>query len=60
VDLSLRYALSNPLLNTAALGLSNLEHVKTAISSFERGPLSARALEKVALAQAGFSEKDGA
>jgi aryl-alcohol dehydrogenase-like predicted oxidoreductase len=54
VDLALRYTLSNPLLHTLALGLSSLEHVKAAIASFERGPLSARALEAVAKVQASF------
>ncbi|MES2184144.1 MAG: aldo/keto reductase [Pseudomonadota bacterium] len=54
VDLSLRYALSNPLLSTAALGLSSLEHLQVGISSFERGPLGAKALERVAQVQASF------
>ncbi len=54
VDLSLRYGLSNPLLSTTALGLSSLEHLKTGIASFERGPLSARALDMIAQVQAGL------
>jgi aryl-alcohol dehydrogenase-like predicted oxidoreductase len=59
VDLSLRYALSNPLLSTMALGLSSLEHLRVGIASFERGPLSAKALEMVARVQAAHAGAEG-
>lgn len=55
VDLALRYALSNPLLSTMALGLSSLEQLRVAITSFEHGPLSAAALDKAAQVQASFA-----
>ena len=55
VDLALRYTLSNPLLSTLALGLSSLEQLQLAVASFERGPLSARALEMVSRVQASLN-----
>lgn len=56
VDLALRYALSNPLLSTLALGLSSLEQLQMAVASFERGPLSATALEMVTRVQASLAD----
>ena len=55
VDLALRYTLSNPLLSTLALGLSSLEQLQLAVASFERGPLSASALESVSRVQASLT-----
>ncbi len=47
VEASLRFALSNPAVSTVLLGYSSLEHLETAAAAVAKGPLPARALDRL-------------
>ncbi len=47
VEASLRFPLSNPAVSTVLLGYSSLEHLETAAAAVAKGPLPARALDRL-------------
>src|SRR5205809_362320 len=47
VEASLRFPLSNPAVSTVLLGYSSLAHLETAAAAVAKGPLPARALDRL-------------
>lgn len=52
VEAAMRYAISNDSMSTVLVGFSSEAHLEAAITAFEKGPLSAAALARVAALQA--------
>jgi len=48
---SVRFALSNPAISVALIGVSEMWHIEAAVAAAERGPLSAEQLEKIEAAR---------
>ena len=55
VELSIRYAITEPTVGTALIGLASQADLDTAIASVEKGPLSRDVLSRIAAIQAGFA-----
>ncbi len=55
VELAIRYAITEPKVGTALIGLASQADLDTAIASVEKGPLSRDVLTRVAAIQAGFA-----
>lgn len=54
-ELAIRYAISNPALSTAEIGIATLGELQQAADAVNKGPLSADALAEVREIQAGFA-----
>lgn len=52
VEAAMRFAISNECMSTVLVGFSDLDHLEAAIAAFEKGPLSAAAMARVAQLQA--------
>ena len=55
VEASLRYVIAHPAVSTVLIGIATLEQFETAASAVNKGPLSQRALARVAEIQRGFA-----
>ena len=53
-EMAMRFAIANPELSTAEIGLANIGELDAAIAAVEKGPLSAAALARLRQLQAGF------
>ncbi len=56
-ELAVRYAISNPAVSTAEVGIATLDELQRAAAAVEKGPLSKEALAEIKSIQAGFAEK---
>jgi aryl-alcohol dehydrogenase-like predicted oxidoreductase len=54
-ELATRFAISNPAMGTALMGLATLNDLEQAIAAVEKGPLPAAALARIAEIQASFA-----
>jgi L-galactose dehydrogenase/L-glyceraldehyde 3-phosphate reductase len=55
VEASLRYVIAHPAVSTVLIGIATLEQFETAARAVNKGPLSQRALDRVAEIQRGFA-----
>src|ERR1044072_8874526 len=53
-EMAMRFAISNPKLPTAEIGLANIGELNAALSAVSKGPLSGAALARLKQVQAGF------
>jgi aryl-alcohol dehydrogenase-like predicted oxidoreductase len=53
-EMAMRFAISNPKLPTAEIGLANIGELNAALSAVSKGPLSGAALARLKQLQAGF------
>lgn len=51
-EAAMRYAIANDSMSTVLVGFSDMAHLEAAIAAFEKGPLSAAAMARVAALQA--------
>lgn len=58
VDAAIRFAISNPQVATALVGISNMDQLEQAIAAAENGPLPAAALARIQEIWAGFGERN--
>jgi aryl-alcohol dehydrogenase-like predicted oxidoreductase len=54
-ELAIRYAISNPMLSTAEIGIATLEEFQQATAAVNKGPLSDKALAEIREIQKGFA-----
>lgn len=55
-EAAMRFAISNDSMGTVLVGFSDLDHLEAAIAAFEKGPLSAEGMARVAQLQARIAQ----
>lgn len=55
-EAAMRFAVSNDSMSTVLVGFSDLDHLEAAIAAFNKGPLSAEAMARVAQLQARIAQ----